>query len=266
MDAGPDGLVHVPNSTSGEVLVLNAAGHVVRRWGLTETGKRQLDCWRNPSSRRDDLCGVAITEDGTAFVAESGADRVSRFPTGGEQDLTWGTSGTKDGAFQEPIGVDVGPDARVYVVDDVRDDIQVFSADGAYVRTIGMHGTEPGQMSFTGMVRVRDDGTVVNADFDNARVQAFSPVGKLQWWFGSYGSGPGEFVEPQDIAFGPDGLLFVMDAGRVQVFDRSHEMVGAWPADGEWHDHLGSIALVGNSLWVEPSYTGTLLRVPVSYS
>ena len=93
-------------------------------------------------------------------------------------------SGTKDGAFQEPIGVDVGPDGRVYVVDDVRDDIQVFSADGAYVRTIGTHGTEPGQMSFTGMVRVRDDGMVVNADFDNSRVQAFSPAGKLQWWFG----------------------------------------------------------------------------------
>lgn len=266
MDAGPDGLVYVPNSTSGEVLVLNTAGRVVRRWGLTETGKRQLDCWRNPSSRKDDLCGVAITEDGTAFVAESGADRVSRFPTGGERDLTWGTSGTKDGAFQEPIGVDVGPDGRVYVVDDLRDDIQVFSADGAYVRTIGTHGTEPGQMSFTGMVRVRDDGMVVNADFANSRVQAFSPAGKLQWWFGSYGSGSGEFVEPQDIAFGPGGLLFVMDAGRVQVFDRSHELVGVWPADSEWDAHLGSIALVGNSLWVEPSYTGTVLRVPVSYS
>jgi hypothetical protein len=35
MDAGPHGLVYVPNSTSGEVLVLNAASQVVRRWGLT---------------------------------------------------------------------------------------------------------------------------------------------------------------------------------------------------------------------------------------
>ena len=107
---------------------------------------------------------------------------------------------------------------------------------------------------------------VVNADFDNARVQAFRPRRGASVVVRTHGSDPGEFVEPQDIAFGPGGLLFVVDAGRVQVFDRSHELVGVWPADSEWDAHLGSIALVGNSLWVEPSYTGTLLRVPVSYS
>ena len=162
--------------------------------------------------------------------------------------------------------MDIAPNGEVYVVDDVRDDVQVFTPRGTYLRTLGRgHGSLPGQMSYTGMARVRSDGVLVNADFGNDRVQAIDASGRSLWSFGSHGGGPGQFDEPQDIAFGPTDILFVVDDSRVQVFDRAHELIGEWPGTPS-SDHLGSLALIGDRLWVEPPYTGSLIELQVTYT
>ena len=57
-------------------------------------------------------------------------------------------------------------------------------------------------------------------DLGNHRVQVFHPNGTFAFELGSRGHGPGQLFYPNGLAFGPNGLLAVADAGnhRIQVF------------------------------------------------
>ena len=259
---GPDGNLYVPNAGSSEMIVLDTNLAVVRRWGEEGEGPGQFGFLRNedPDSA---LGGVDVGDDGTIYVVEAGNKRVQRFSADGESQLTWGSGGSGDGQFLDPIGVAVSPAGEVYVVDDERDDIQVFSADGEYLRTVGRKGSGDGELRFTGNIRFSPDNNLVNADFGNGRVQAWDAAGTFLWSLGSQGTGPGEFNEPQDVAFGADGTLFVVDDGRVQAFDSEMQLIGTWP-DQPSTEHLASIALYGNTLWVVAPYTDTLFEIEVA--
>ena len=259
---GPDGNLYVPNAGTSEMIVLDADLAVVRRWGEEGEGPGQFGFLRNedPNSA---LGGVDIADDGTIYVVEAGNKRVQRFSAEGESQLTWGSSGNGDGQFLDPIGVAVSPAGDVYVVDDERDDIQVFTADGDYLRTIGQKGSGDGEMQFTGNIRIAPDGTLINADFGNGRVQAWDAEDQFLASFGSLGTGPGEFTEPQDVAIGADGTLFVVDDSRVQAFDSEMQLIGTWP-DEPSPDHLASIALNGDTLWVVAPYTDILYEIEVA--
>ena len=70
-------------------------------------------------------------------------------------------------------------------------------------------------------------------------------------------------MEPQDVAFGADGMLLVVDDARVQAFDRGGIVIGAWP-DEPVADHLASIAFDGTTLWVLAPYANTLYEIRVA--
>jgi tripartite motif-containing protein 2/3/tripartite motif-containing protein 71 len=56
----------------------------------------------------------------------------------------------------------------------------------------------------------------------NNRIQVTDLDGKFKRQFGKKGSGPGEFLDPKQLAFDPDGNLWVADSDnhRLQVFTR----------------------------------------------
>lgn len=258
---GPDGNLYVPSAS--EVLVLDASGQVVRRWGSPGSEPGQLDFIRVPGDATSAIGEVAFGSDGSVYVVEAGNKRVQRFSASGRPELMWGALGTGNGQFKDPIGIAINEDGDVFVVDDERDDIQVFTADGGYVRTIGRHGSGPGELQFTGNIRIGPDGSVVNADFGNHRVQAWDASGQVAWTLGSRGNAAGQFIEPQDVAFGDDGILFVVDDARVQAFDRDRNFIGSWPEEPS-SDHLASIAFNGATLWVLAPYANTLYEIRVA--
>jgi DNA-binding beta-propeller fold protein YncE len=264
ISAAPNGQLLVPHlGQQAEILELNPDASVARRWGESGTEIGQLGFVRDPQEPESAIGGIAVAPDGGLYVAEAGTKRVQRFGAAGEPELVWGSRGTGDGQFLDPIGVAVAPSGEVFVVDDERDDIQVFSPAGDYLRTIGRPGSGPGELRATGNVRVRRDGAVVNADFGNHRVQAWDAEGEFLWSLGQRGTGPGQFVEPQDIAFGVDGSLFVVDDSRVQVFDGDLNLIATWPEERS-PDHLASIAVSGESLWVVAPYADILYEIHVS--
>jgi DNA-binding beta-propeller fold protein YncE len=127
--------------------------------------------------------------------------------------------GRGKGQFNSPRVV--AHDARdgwTYVIDkDAR--VQRFATDGTVLSEWTMPKSDRGKPVGA---TVSPAGDLVVADTHEHRVVCFSPSGELLWTLGGYGKGDGEFIYPTDIAFAPDGRIFVAEYGgndRIQVFD-----------------------------------------------
>jgi sugar lactone lactonase YvrE len=217
MDVGPDGNLYLVSAGSHEVVVVDPAGTVIRRWGEEGSGEGQFLFHRNPNDPMDMIGSVAVARDGSVYVADMVNDRVQQFTSEGGFVRAWGGHGPGNGQFLEPFDVAVGPDGSVYVVDDLRDDIQRFTAEGVWLQTIGRHGSADGEMDFTGGIDVDPAGTLLNADFGNARIQAWNDDGEYLWSRGGSAE-PGMIKGANDIAADTDGAMYVGDEEGIKAF------------------------------------------------
>ncbi len=151
-----------------------------------------------------------------------------------------GTAGFRDGdaamaRFDSPAGVAAGPDGRLYVTDSRNHRVRVIASDGA-VSTLagcGPNGAHSSGASRNGTgadacfdlptgVAVGSDGTVYVADTNNHRIRAITPAGVVTTWAGTGSVGGHDdtdraratFSRPRGLAVGPDGALYVADAGN----------------------------------------------------
>ena len=99
----------------------------------------------------------------------------SATPSEGLFGSKWGTEGTGDGQFTEPLGVAVAPDGSVYVADSYNNRIQKFTSEGVFVSKWGTQGSGDGEFDLPIGVAVASDGSVYVADIGNNRIQKFLP-------------------------------------------------------------------------------------------
>ena len=236
-DAPSDGSFLVVNAGTSEVWHTGEYAEPIARWGQKGTGPGQFDFVRDPKPADGlDYGGVAASPlggpFGNVYVADSGNDRVQEFDHNGVFIRQWGTTGTGDGQFTDPIDVAVGPTGLVYVVDDVRDDIQVFSPEGSFLSKVGGHGSGDGQLNNAGSIFVGPDGTLYAADAGNSRVEAWAPDGTSLWTFGTKGTGPGQFDRPTDVGADVKGNIYVTDRHRMQIFGPDRAPIATWTAPG----------------------------------
>jgi DNA-binding beta-propeller fold protein YncE len=251
MDIADDGTLYVANTGTNEILVLDSDGQVLRRWGEQGSGDGQFAFQRDPMDPNSAIGGVAVTADGSVYVADAGNRRVQQFDADGGFVRTWGSYafGTEPGTFADPIDVADAPDGTIYVVDDQRDDIQHFDAEGTWLETIGEHGTGDGQLNFTGSIFVDRAGNLYNADWDNNRVQAWGPDSAFLWSLGEAGTEPGQLKIPGDVGVDEAGNIYVADRHRVQVFGPDRSLIGVWTAPGTTEgDELYAISVGSDGL------------------
>jgi DNA-binding beta-propeller fold protein YncE len=126
------------------------------------------------------------------------------------------------GTLNRPFGVAIDARGQVYVTDLYG--IQVFNSGGGFVRTLVPTGE--GLRLPTGLA-IGPAGDVFVADSAAHDVKRFDAAGGLIATIGQPGRpgdlspGPGQFNNPTDLAFDPQGNLYVVDQGnsRVQKFD-----------------------------------------------
>lgn len=118
--------------------------------------------------------------------------------------------------------------------------------------SFGTFGSGVGQLARPGNVAIGSDGSAYVADYDNNRIAVFSPAGIFERAFGAgvidsaealqvctmatlcragnAGEGAGAMDRPVDLAFGPEGDLFVADQNnnRVDVFSAGGAFVRAF--------------------------------------
>ena len=228
MDVAPDGNLYVVNGGTSEILVIDPAGRVVRRWGEAGSGDGQFGFQRHPDDSDNLFGSVAVSDDGRVYVADLTNSRVQVFDLDGEYLAQWGTYGPGNGQFLELLDTAVGPDGTVYAVDDVRGDIQRFTADGDFLATIGSAGSGDGQLNNTGFIAVDPAGNLLNADYDNHRVQAWGPDGAFLWSL-SHESSDGSF-NPLDVAVDDSGSMYMTDGGGVLVYGPDRDLLASWSA------------------------------------
>jgi len=134
--------------------------------------------------------------------------------------LQWGSPGSGNGQFDEPVGVAVDFNGNVYVTDMGNDRVQVFNGSGVWQFSFGGTGSGPGQFLRPYGISI-NGGDLYVVDTGNFRVQKFDLSGNFLLQWGTQGSGNGQFQRPRGVAASGTGSVFVTDDSldRVQSFD-----------------------------------------------
>lgn len=147
-----------------------------------------------------------------------------------------------EGELRKPAGIAVDRQGAVYVADVTARRVIAYDELGLYLRSYGDarlldRPTGVAASAAGDRVYAIDAGGVDSAD--RHRVVVFDGDGRHVRTIGTRGGAPGEFNLPVDGAVGPDGTLYVLDAGnfRVQAFApdgrflRSFGRVGSGPGE-----------------------------------
>lgn len=145
-------------------------------------------------------------------------------PGGGSQVAVWDLSfpGQQPGQF---YGIDVDAQGRIYLADSINRKVVVLSPQGSLLATIGAPGGPevPGGLSGDLRSVLVDDagGRLYVVDALQNQVEAFALDGTPLFRAGGEGTAPGRLIAPRQLAWGPDGSLWVSEYGnyRIQALD-----------------------------------------------
>lgn len=221
-----------------------------------------VSSWRDGTAlhaRFAEPFGIAVSTDGTIFVADAGdAQRIRAIgPDGSVQTLAGGPRGFADGVggearFNTPSALAIDRSGTLYVADTGNNAIRRVTRDGR-VTTIAGDGEAgyrdgPGRVArFNGPVGVAiaPDGRLIVADTYNDRIRAIAPDGTVSTLAGSGEPGVADgsttaalFDTPCGVAVDGMGRVLVADTGNglVRVIDRAgYVTTQAPPPEGLAH-------------------------------
>ena len=88
--------------------------------------------------------------------------------------MSWGSSGSANGQFNNPHGVIADASSEyIFVSEAANNRIQKFTSSGTYVTKWGSWGSGDGQFSYLGHIAIDSSGNIFVADEGNYRVQKF---------------------------------------------------------------------------------------------
>ena len=151
---------------------------------------------------------------------------------------TFGSTGNGLGQFVYPRGIAIDESAGfIYIVDKTAR-IQRFSfggdADLIWTTPESKYGKPTG-------LQVASDGRLYVADTHYHRILIYDRDGRELDRFGQYGNGPRQFIQPTDVAFGPQGRIYVSEFGgndRVQIFSSDWKYIGEFGSHGSARDQF----------------------------
>jgi DNA-binding beta-propeller fold protein YncE len=123
-------------------------------------------------------------------------------------------------------------DAVIYVVDSGSHSVHLITPRGELIDTWGGRGSAPGSLDQPEDVAVAPDGDVFIADTNNHRIVHRSADGEVLGVIGDAEI----FQFPMSVAFGPRGLIYVVEArrNRVKAFDPLDQVLAfEWQSDAD---------------------------------
>lgn len=188
-------------------------------------------------SKPDDV----VARNGRIYVTDTAMRKITVWDIPGRKVYYMGVK--KPGELTKPSALALDKNMNVYVCDVTERKVNVYDSLGLFLRSIGS------QLDLdrpTG-VAVSPEGDriyVIDRSYNesmNHRVVVYDGQGNKLFVIGERGKGNGEFNVPVRGAVGPDGTLYILDAGnfRIQAFDRDGKFLRAWGKPG---NNIGDLA------------------------
>jgi sugar lactone lactonase YvrE len=171
---------------------------------------------------------VAVNEEGTVFVADSGNELIRVFDPTGQELAEWDTNSV-------PKLVTISADGYLYVAYD-NHRVHKVSVDEEYNFTVVNEWDGAEQFDSISGIAVHDEsGDVLLTDSSLNRIWVLLDVevddpNRIQFTSSYFGSdGPQNFESPKDIVFGNDGQLYIAEStSRILVIDMDGMLVDEW--------------------------------------
>jgi len=192
--------------------------------------------------------GLALANDGSLFVADTGNNRIRRVTPEGQVSTVAGdgNAGYLDGPaptarFNGPMGVAVDARGNIYVADTYNDRIRLITTDGQ-VSTIAGAGT-PGYadgdrttalFDTPSGIAVATDGGIVVADTGNDRLRKITPEGNVTTLPVNEG-----LSSPAGLAVSHDNFIYVTELDRSRVVQVAPDGIVRAIADGSFNQPAG---------------------------
>jgi DNA-binding beta-propeller fold protein YncE len=154
----------------------------------------------------------------------------------------FGSAGSGNGQFENPIGIAVDSSNNVYLTDVGNSRVEEFDRYGNYLAQWGSGGGGNGQFEYPQGIAVDSSNNVYVTDGSNHRVEKFTSSGIYLTQWGSYGSGNGQFVHSYGIAEDSSNNVYVTDPpnSRVEKFDSSGTYLAQWGSYGSGNGQFGA--------------------------
>jgi hypothetical protein len=117
-----------------------------------------------------------------------------------------------NGAFEQPKDIAHDSQGNLYVLDAGNYRVQKFNSDGEFMFAWGSEGNNPGEFSdYTTALEIDQNDNVYIVDNFYDKVQKFNSDGEFVSLIANNETGDGVLNQPSDIAFGPDGSIYISD-------------------------------------------------------
>ncbi|MCC6148337.1 MAG: glycosyltransferase family 39 protein [Anaerolineaceae bacterium] len=267
--AGPDGSIYVADSRNNRIQRLSPDGEVLNTWGSFA----DVAAGDAPGGTFNEPWGVAVSPDGSVYVADTWNHRIQKFSASGEFVKMWGYFGQGETpeAFWGPRDVAVNAQGEVFVTDTGNKRVAVFNADGKFITEFGSIGVGLGFLDEPVGIAVGREGQIYVVDTWNQRVQIFSPDAERTQYFpiqawdisGWYGQ---SLENKPYIAVDGQGNVYVTDPEgyRILEFDAEGKFLRGW-SDWAAKDDLTTLPVgiaidQDGRMWVSDSGNNVLYR------
>jgi DNA-binding beta-propeller fold protein YncE len=125
---------------------------------------------------------VAVAEDNTLYVADTGNFRVQAFDGEGKFKLEFGGLGVEPGNFSRPRSIAVDPGGNVYVGDAGFSNVQIFNAKGELLMPLGGLSRDPGPGNYALLagIAVDEGGRLYINDHFFKKIEVFLPLSEQE--------------------------------------------------------------------------------------
>jgi streptogramin lyase len=175
--------------------------------------------------------------EGNIYVVDRQGDKIVKYTSGG--DSIRAVSGTGSGTlqFDSPTAVCSRRGNDVYVADYNNHRVQRFDRNLDYVSTLYTRDDpeERNRFGYPRDIAVTRQGGLLVVDGENRRVVRFNTFGAVEQSFGDLNSGAGRLVDPAQIEVDERDNIYVLDAGRIIIFDPFGGYIRQLPVRENYH-------------------------------
>ncbi len=187
--------------------------------------------------------GMAIADDRRVWISDPGENELRKYEHHGAFLVEFGSPGSGQGEFNEPLGIAIDSIGNIYVSDSINDRIQRFTGAGSFVLEWGSLGSGEGEFDGPRGIAIDSSGDIYVADDGNHRIQKFTNAGTFLAEFGTEGSSDGQLDSPVAVGIDAVGNIYVGESNnfRISKFTSAHAFVLKWGTSGSGDGQFSSL-------------------------